>query len=89
MVATLFMSGDTGKLYLDPEILNPWYCFFFATNLAYNLAWIFVWDREQIVGASILLFLIAKTNLISIGILAKNIAYEDHQLKEDKPKLYW
>ena len=78
-----------GKLYLEPEVVTPWYSYFFATNLLYNLAWIFVWDREQLVGSSILLFLIAQTNIIALGILARNIARDGHVLKEDNTKLYW
>lgn len=89
VVYTLFSSSEMGKLYLNPEIITPWYSFFFISNLLYNLAWIFTWDREQIVGASILLFLIAKTNIIALGILARNIAQDGHQLREDKPKIYW
>ena len=86
---TLFSSSDMGKLYLCPVVISPWYSYFFGTNLLYNLAWIFTWDREQLVGSSILLFLIAQTNIISIGILARNIAYDSHQLREEKPKIYW
>ena len=78
-----------GKLYLNPEVVTPWYSYFFSTNLLYNLAWIFVWDREQLVGASILLFLIAQTNIIAVGILANNIAKDEHVLKDENPKLYW
>ena len=89
VIYTLFSSSDEGKLYLNPEVVTPWFSFFFTSNLLYNLAWIFVWDREQIVGASILLFLIAKTNIISLAILARNIAKDGHQLREDKPKIYW
>jgi len=88
-IYTLFSSSDEGKLYLNPEVVTPWFSFFFTTNLLYNLAWIFVWDREQIVGASIMLFLVAKTNIISLAILARNIAKDGHQLREDKPKIYW
>ena len=78
-----------GKLYLCPVVISPWYSYFFATNLLYNTAWIFTWDREQVVAASVLLFLIAQTNIISLGILARNIAYDNHQLREEKPKIYW
>jgi len=87
-IYTLFSGSDEGKLYLNPEVVTPWYSFFFTSNLLYNLAWIFVWDREQIVGASILLFLIAKTNIIALGILARNIAKDGHQLREDNWKIY-
>ena len=89
VVYTLFSSSEEGKLYLNPEIITPWFSFFFISNLLYNLAWIFVWDREQTVGASILLFLIAKTGIISMAILSRNIAQDGHQLREDKPKIYW
>jgi len=85
----LYLWSLFGKLYLNPEVVTPWYSYFFATNLLYNLAWIFVWDREQLVGASILLFLIAQTNIIAVGILANNIAKDEHVLKDENPKLYW
>ena len=86
---SLFNGSDLGKLYLCPEVISPWYSFFFIVNLCLNTAWIFVWDREQLVGASIVLFSIVLTNIISLGILAKNIAYDGHQLRKDKPKIYW
>merc|ERR1711997_980662 len=88
-VFSLFSGSDMGKLYLNPEIATPWYSFFFTFNLLVNVAWLFTWDREQIVGASILLFLIAMTNIMAIGILARNIAQDGHQLREDRPKIYW
>ena len=78
-----------GKLYLNPEIATPWYSFFFTFNLLVNVAWLFTWDREQLVGSAILLFLIAMTNIMAIGILARNIAQDGHQLREDRPKIYW
>ena len=77
------------KQYLNPEVATPWYSYFFATNLLYNLAWLFAWDREHLVGASILLFLIAQTNIIALGILASNVAQDEHVLKLQNPKLYW
>lgn len=89
VVYTLFSSSEMGKLYLNPEIITPWYSFFLISNFLYNTAWIFTWDREQIAAASVLLFLIAKTNIIALGILARNIAQDGHQLREDKPKIYW
>ena len=78
-----------GKLYLNPVVISPWYSFFLISNLWYNTAWIFTWDREQLVGSSILLFLIAQTNVVSLAILAKNIAQDGHQMREEKPKIYW
>ena len=78
-----------GKHYLNPEVVTPWYSYFFATNLLYNLAWLFAWDREHLVGASVLLFLIAQTNIIALGILARNVAQDGHLLKEENAKLYW
>jgi hypothetical protein len=86
---SLLSASDMGKLYLCPVIISPWYSFFFISNLWYNVAWLFVWDREQMVGSSIILFLIAQTNIVSLGIMAYNIAKEEHQLRDDKPKIYW
>ena len=86
---SVFVSVENGKLYLNPEIITPWFCFFFISNLWYNALWTVVWIREEIVAACILLFLVAQTSIFSIGILARNIAKDNHQLKREKPKLYW
>jgi len=86
---SIFSSSAMGKLYLNPVVISPWYSFFLISNLWYNTAWIFTWDREQLVGSSILLFLIAQTNIVSLAILARNIAQDGHQLREEKPKIYW
>ena len=86
---SIFSSSAMGKLYLNPVVISPWYSFFLISNLWYNTAWIFTWDREQLVGSSILLFLIAQTNIVSLAILARNIAQDGHQMREEKPKIYW
>jgi len=86
---SIFSSSAMGKLYLNPVVISPWYSFFFISNLWYNTAWIFTWDREELVGSSILLFLIAQTNIVSLALLAKNIAQDGHQMREEKPKIYW
>jgi len=86
---SIFSSSAMGKLYLNPVVISPWYSFFYISNLWYNTAWIFTWDREELVGSSILLFLIAQTNIVSLALLAKNIAQDGHQMREEKPKIYW
>jgi len=86
---SIFSSSAMGKLYLNPVVISPWYSFFFISNLWYNTAWIFTWDREELVGSSILLFLIAQTNIVSLALLAKYIAQDGHQMREEKPKIYW
>ncbi len=78
-----------GKLYLCPVVISPWYSAIFIHNLLFNLIWIFVWDREQIVTSSLVLFLIAETNIVSLGIMAYNVAKDDHHLRDEKPKVYW
>jgi len=88
-LVSIFSSSAMGKLYLNPVVISPWYSFFLISNLWYNTAWIFTWDRGQLVGSSILLFLIAQTNIVSLGILAKNISQDGHQMSEEKPKVYW
>ena len=88
-MVSLCSSSDMGKLYLCPVVISAWYSTIFIHNLVFNLIWIFVWDREEITTSSVILFLIAHTNIVSLGIMAYNIAKDDHQLRDDKPKVYW
>jgi len=70
---SLFASTSSGKVYLNPPVATPPVTATLSLNFICNLAWIFLWDREQIVAASVFLFLIAITNIISLGFFIKNV----------------
>lgn len=88
-VATIFMKNDFGRLYLFPKIITHFYVIFFQLNLIFNCVWLFVWGNEDIVGASVLLFLVAFTNIATLAVLSINLAQDDQRLKLEQPKIYW
>ena len=86
-LSTLFIkSSEGGYLYLNPEIVTPLYSGIYIVNLFMNLAWIFIWDNEVLVAASVFLFLIAITNMASLGLIANKVAAERSVLKTMQPK---
>lgn len=86
---TIFISNSYGPVYLNPCIASPLYCLVLTLNLLLNLTWIFVWDNQLLVAASVVLILIAVTNVAQMAIVARNIAMENHALKEEQTKTYW
>lgn len=88
-ISTIFSTSEVGRLYLNPEIVSLWYSFFFILNLLSNIVWIFVWDREYLIISAVFLFIIADTNIIALGMLARNVSKYNHQLRLEKPKVYW
>ncbi|XP_059081308.1 uncharacterized protein LOC131879111 isoform X1 [Tigriopus californicus] len=88
-ILSICISNSFGKLYLNPEIVSRCYVVVFAINLLCNLAWIFIWDKEELIAASALLFAIAITNIFVLALLVRNIAADDNWLKGGMPKTYW
>jgi len=88
-IVTIFISNSYGPVYLNPCIASPLYCLVLTLNLLLNLTWIFVWDNQLLVAASVVLILIAVTNVAQMAIVARNIAMENHALKEEQTKTYW
>jgi len=86
---TIFKRNENGFMYLNPVVASPAYCLVYGINFLMNLAWIFLWDGELIVVSSYVLWGIAITNIISITLLIRNIECENHQLKQERPKVYW
>lgn len=90
VIFTIFKNNSEGqKLYLNPVIVDLIYCFTVSLNFALNTTWIFVWDREEIVTACAVLVFMAMTNVVALGIMARNVATDNHELLKSNPKLYW
>ncbi len=86
----IFLNNSYGgKLYLNPEVLTPAYLIICIVNLILETAWIFIWDNELLELASADLFAIAITNVMSVMLLARNMAQRDNAMKVEQPKLYW
>lgn len=88
-IVTIFKSNDFGKVYLNPEVANFTYRAIFIANLSLNASWIILWGNKYLLASCIVLFLIAITNVIILGIFSFNIATDNHRLKSEQPKLFW
>jgi len=88
-VVTIFMRNTKGYIYLNPVVVSPAYCSVYSINFLMNLGWTFLWDNELLVVSSYVLWAIALTNVIAIALLIRNLAHENHQLKQEQPSIYW
>ncbi|XP_062584016.1 uncharacterized protein LOC134245778 [Saccostrea cucullata] len=72
-IVNLFRKTENGPLYINPTLL-PWtFFFFFIINMSLNLAWIFLFDREQMIIAFPVLFFIAFTLYVCMFISYKHL----------------
>jgi len=88
-IYTIFKQNHNGYIYLNPVVVSPEYCAVYGINFLLNIAWLFLWDREEMAAASSDLFAIFITNVISIALLINNIEQGDHLLKKEQPTIYW
>jgi len=94
LVITLFIKTHDGRLYLNPVIASPAVTATLSVNFILNLAWIFIWDRSYVnanltILASIILFLIAITNILVMAFMAKNIGDNVEDFKRGAPLFWW
>jgi len=94
LVISLFVKTKDGRLYLSPEIASPAVTATLSINFLLNLAWIFVWDRSfettsLVILASILLFLIAISNILIMAFMAKNIGDNLDDFTRGAPLFWW
>lgn len=78
-----------GLVYLTPPVATPSVTATLSVNFICNLVWIFLWDREQTVAASVFLFLIAITNITTLAFFLKNIEDNSHKFERASPTFYW
>ena len=65
-------------------------CSFTLTlNFCLNVAWLFTWDREQIVSSCAILVFMAITNVVATGTLATNLSLDNHELLRSQKIYYW
>ena len=89
LLSLCLTSKRGGKLYLNPPVVSVAYLAVFIANLLLNLAWIFIWDNEPLVAASAVLFAIAVTNVVALGVVCVNVARDGQRLKAEQPVIYW
>lgn len=54
-------SDDGSPLYVDPPIISPLFLSVYALNLCLNITWLFLWDREEMIWAMVVIVTIPLT----------------------------
>jgi hypothetical protein len=73
-ISTLFRKNKSGEyLYCDPAYMSPFIYIVYMVNLALNITWTFVFDREMLVAALIVLILIVLTLYACVIISARDL----------------
>ncbi|XP_061166893.1 uncharacterized protein LOC133175793 [Saccostrea echinata] len=86
-IVNLFRKTENGPLYCNPTLL-PWsFFFFFIINMSLNLAWIFLFDREQMIIAFPVLFFIAFTLYVCMFISYRHLDKNIDFLRKDGRKV--
>ena len=92
-----FYCHDNNEYYVrmlfDPHVITPTFLIITTINFACNTSWVFIADRSYekswLVGlASFFLFLVAISNIVATGVLARNIAFYTDQLTTFKAIVY-
>lgn len=78
-----------GKVYQNPEFASPLLMVVISANFLLNLTWIFLWDREQVVAAAVVLFLLTATGMGVIAIMARNIFNHQAEYCQGGPMFAW
>ena len=68
LIILCLKTPDGSPVYNNPAFLSPIMYIFYAINLAGNVAWLFVWDREYLTVALGLLLLVTFALYVCIGI---------------------
>lgn len=96
MVITIFVSNSVGRVYLSPPIMSPFVTATFSINMILNLAWIFIWDRASVDGwhgltilSFVVLVLIAVTNILTMVMMARNLALHATAFTRGAPDYWW
>jgi len=89
LVVTIFLSNQYGRLYLNPPFATSLLNIIMTINFALNLTWIFLWDREVIIGSAVVLILLAITNITMITLMARNLYMYLDIYKKGNPMFKW
>jgi len=89
LVVTLFLNNSMGMVYLNPPFATPLVSGITIINFILNLTWIFVWDREHLVVACVVLVSICATGMTIIGLMARNIQKHEEVYKRGGSMFAW
>ncbi|KAK7060090.1 hypothetical protein SK128_014747 [Halocaridina rubra] len=65
----LCRRNAVGPVYNSPAVVTPAFLIIYTINLLANIAWLFLWDNRLHIPSSALMWLVALTNWIALGII--------------------
>ncbi|XP_030631327.1 uncharacterized protein si:dkey-29d8.3 [Chanos chanos] len=85
----LCRRNSIGWMYCSPALLPYGFHFSWTINMALNITWLFLWDRELMIPALIVLALIAFTNYLLIFFSCAGLNAHGAWLSQNHPKDLW
>ncbi|XP_023326464.1 uncharacterized protein LOC111699920 isoform X2 [Eurytemora carolleeae] len=89
LIVSLFMHNQKGRLYLNPLFASPLLMVTMSVNFILNLAWIFIFDREYLIAACVILILIAATGIAVVGMMARNVEKYSEEYAKGTDMFIW
>jgi len=89
LVISIFLTNSGGRVYLSPPFATPLVSGITILNFSMNVAWIFIWDRQYVTLASVLLFLQVLTEVLVIGLMARSLVQYEEVYKRGGPMFVW
>ncbi|XP_012683319.2 uncharacterized protein si:dkey-29d8.3 [Clupea harengus] len=78
-----------GWMYCSPALLPCGFFLSWIINMILNITWLFLWDREEMVPALIVLALIVFTNYLLIFFSCRGLSAHGSWLSQHHPKDLW
>ncbi|CAH1243961.1 Hypp7173 [Branchiostoma lanceolatum] len=89
VTACLFRKHSGGYFYVTPELFPPAFYVIWYVNNFLNIAWLFVWDREVLIAAAVVLALCPFTLYILLFISYRRLDQNGPWLAENSPVDLW
>ncbi|KAL2097390.1 hypothetical protein ACEWY4_006597 [Coilia grayii] len=85
----LCRRSPSGWMYCSPAVLPTGFFLSWIFNMILNMTWLFLWDREEMVSALVILALIAFSNYLLIFFSCCGLAAHGSWLQQHYPKDLW
>lgn len=85
-IVSIFLRTDYGRLYLEPPVFTIFFFIFIFINYAFNISWLFIWDKEYFSVSFAALALLTVSLYVATVISHKNIFEAEVFL--DKKRVY-
>lgn len=72
-LALLCRSTSQGPAYLNPIVLSPAYFIFFSLSSAFNIGWLFLWDRLLFLASFVFLVFISLSLILTVAIVSSRV----------------